>query len=159
MRRAAATCLLVTAAALAGCARSTPAATPAAAPSAAASTPAPSAASTGPSASANPVQAWALQSSQFGTVSAAVLPMTTAIMSTHGDPAAVGKACATLATKVDGVRPEAGAPTEWGQVLADLQKTTKNCDAVAAGDSGAYDRMQGDFDTAITHLKTLTDQI
>lgn len=155
MRRAAATCLLVTAAALAGCARSTPAA----APSAAASTPAPSAASTGPSASANPVQAWALQSSQFGTVSAAVLPMTTAIMSTHGDPAAVGKACATLATKVDGVRPEAGAPTEWGQVLADLQKTTKNCDAVAAGDSGAYDRMQGDFDTAITHLKTLTDQI
>ncbi|MGA5819418.1 hypothetical protein ACPC54_16380 [Kitasatospora sp. NPDC094028] len=181
MRRAAALCLLVTtAAALAGCASGTPAGSPAAAPSAAASSAAPAAAPTtaptaapaaaaSPSAgasaaasagaSADPVQAWALQSSQFSTVSSAVLPMTTAIMTSHGDPATVGKACTALAGKVNGAQPEAGAPAEWAKVIAGLQKATEHCDAVTAGDSGAYDRMQSDFDTAMTHLKPIIDRI
>ncbi|MER7850313.1 hypothetical protein ABTZ03_41010 [Kitasatospora sp. NPDC096077] len=168
MRRAAATCLLVTAAALAGCASSTPAGSKAVATPATASTTASASASAAsttaspvasPSASDNPTRAWALNSPQYSAVTSAFIPMAATIMSAHEDTAKVGKACTEMAKTVNGQQPEAGSPAEWSQALGDLQKAAKLCDAVTAGDADAYDQLQDDFSSAVNHLKPLTEQI
>ncbi|WP_158835283.1 hypothetical protein [Streptomyces sp. NRRL S-350] len=165
MRRAAATCLLVTAAALAGCASGTPAGSKAVATLATASasaSAAPAASTTAstvasPSASDSSARAWALNSPQYSAVTSAFIPMAATIMSAHGDTAKVGQACTTMAKTVIGQQPEAGSPAEWGQALGDLQKAAKLCDAVTAGDADAYDQLQDDFSSAMNHLKPLTD--
>ncbi|MBD0688859.1 hypothetical protein BG452_05545 [Streptomyces sp. CBMA123] len=92
-------------------------------------------------------------------MTSAFIPMAATIMSAHGDTAKVGKACTAVAKTVNGQQPEAGSPAEWGQALGYLQKAAKLCDPVTAGDADAYDQMQGDFSSAVNHLKPLTDQI
>ncbi|MFH8382986.1 hypothetical protein ACH4E7_18860 [Kitasatospora sp. NPDC018058] len=164
MRRLTAACLLVAAAAaLTGCASTTPASSKAVATAAVAATteaaapPASSSASgsPSPSGSTSAVQAWALKSSQFNTVTSAVIPMAGTITSANGDAKAVGKACTAMAATVNGLQPEAGAPQEWAQVLSDLQKVATRCDAVTSGDPAAYEQLDQDFADAMAHLEPL----
>ncbi|WP_033823257.1 hypothetical protein [Kitasatospora sp. MBT63] len=161
-----ATCLLVTTAALAGCtstgsrdagaAASGAAATPTAVPATGAAT-----GTTGasPTAGGGAVRVWATNSTQFTVVTSAFIALASTIMKAPGDDQAIGKACTAMAAHVGGVQPEAGAPAEWEQALADLQRISKSCDAVTSGNPGARAQLDADFTSATVHLKAVTDHL
>ncbi|MEU9126842.1 hypothetical protein AB0D08_01785 [Kitasatospora sp. NPDC048540] len=172
-----ATCLLVTTAALAGCtstgsrdagaAASGAAATPTAVPATRVATPTAvpaTGAATGttgasPTAGGGAVRVWATNSTQFTVVTSAFIALASTIMKAPGDDQAIGKACTAMAAHVGGVQPEAGAPAEWEQALADLQRISKSCDAVTSGNPGARAQLDADFTSATVHLKAVTDHL